>query len=80
MRQADRLIAATLRPPHAQSLSPRQTRLLARARERGEGGGGGEAADVVCNSGGPGTLLEIDAPYLYNSKEQRRREKERADT
>lgn len=62
------------------SLSPRQTRLLARARERGEGGGGGEAADVVCNSGGPGTLLEIDAPYLYNSKEQRRREKERADT
>ena len=74
-----------------QSLTPRQTRLLALSGDgsqggRSMGGGGGlssasaaaDQSDVVCNSGGAFTLREIDPPYLYNSRDVRRREKDRA--
>ena len=69
--------------PHPpQSLTPRQVQLLAAS-----GGGGGyehraspgAVQSSVCNSGGCGTVREIDPPYMYNSRDASRRERERAD-
>ncbi len=50
------------------------------------GGGGYEARaspgsvqSSVCNSGGCGTVREIDPIYMQNSRDASRRERERAD-
>lgn len=61
------------------SLTPRQIRILADRSDEGDGGRsrGSESADIVCNSGGSSTLREIDPPYLYSSREIRRRRRER---
>lgn len=39
----------------------------------------GAVQSTVCNSGGCGTVREIEPPYLYNSRDASRRERERAD-
>nr|AXF41556.1 LCI70 protein [Chlorella sp. ArM0029B] len=62
------------------SLTPRQVALLARQGEGEAGGGRGREDGVVCNQGGHGTVREMDPPYLYNSRETKRRERARADT
>jgi hypothetical protein len=62
------------------SLTPRQIRILA---DKGDGDNGGRGRDnehTVCNSGGTTTVREIDPPYLYNSREARRRQRERMAT
>lgn len=64
------------------SLTPRQVQLLASAQLQGGGGGyggRGYGLEAVCNSGGSGTLREIDPPYEYNSRDQAQREREKAD-
>ncbi|PRW45249.1 low-CO2 inducible [Chlorella sorokiniana] len=64
------------------SLTPRQVQMLA---SMGSGGAyevrasPGAVQSSVCNSGGCGTVREIDPPYLYNSRDASRRERERAD-
>lgn len=75
------------RPPAArpQSLTPRQVQLLAAGAGAGPGGYDarwspcGGSHDVVCNSGGNGTVREVEPPYLYNSRDMSRQERERAD-
>ncbi|KAL4436585.1 hypothetical protein ABPG75_003724 [Micractinium tetrahymenae] len=62
------------------SLTPRQVRLLARAGARGSSAAQAREEEVVCNQGGPGTVREEDPPYLYSSREMKRRQRERADT
>lgn len=61
-----------------QSLTPRQIRLLS-SKGDGSEGRSRDADDVVCNSGGTSTVREIDPPYLYNSREIRRRQRARAE-
>ncbi|KAL4520247.1 hypothetical protein Ndes2526B_g01226 [Nannochloris sp. 'desiccata'] len=61
------------------SLTPRQVRILAGKSEGGDARSRG-ADDVVCNSAGTSTLREIDPPYLYNSRDIRKRQKERVET
>lgn len=61
------------------SLTPRQIRILSAKAESGADGRD-RGPDVICNSGGSSTLREIDPPYLYNSRETRRRQRERAET
>ena len=59
-----------------QGLTPRQIRLLASAPDAHQPSPSA-AAEAVCNSGGMSTLREIDPPYMYSSKEARRRSKSR---
>ena len=60
------------------SLTPRQIRIL--AESRGASGSQISGSDeVVCNSTGSSTLREIDPPYLYRSREARRRRREQAE-
>lgn len=61
------------------SLTPRQVRLLSGRRSTGDGMGDSHDADVVCNAGGPAgsVVREIDPPFLFTSRESRRRIKER---
>ncbi len=61
------------------SLTPRQIRILSGKAEGGDARARG-ADDIVCNTAGSSTLREIDPPYLYNSRDIRRRQRERADT
>lgn len=73
-----------LAPLLQQSLTPRQVQLLASAQQHGGGAGygygRGYGPEAVCNSGGTGTLREIDPPYSFNSREQAQRERAKADT
>jgi hypothetical protein len=61
------------------SFTPRQVRLLSGSRSTGDGMGDSHDADVVCNTGGPAgsVVREIDPPFLFTSRESRRRIKER---
>ena len=61
------------------SLTPRQIRILAGKSEGSDPRSRG-LDDVVCNNAGSSTVREIDPPYLYNSREIRRRQKERAES
>jgi hypothetical protein len=61
------------------SLTPRQIRILADSRNV-DGGQSGNKDDLACNSTGSSTLREIDPPYLYRSKRERRRKREQAET
>ena len=63
------------------SLTPRQVRLLGGAGRSPNGENGDADPDVVCNAGGPAgsTVREIDPPYLFTSREGRRRIKERSE-
>ncbi|GAB4813693.1 hypothetical protein N2152v2_000739 [Parachlorella kessleri] len=60
-------------------LTPRQIRLLASAPDAHQPSPSA-AAEAVCNSGGASTLREIDPPYMYSSKEARRRAKSRMES
>ena len=66
--------------PLLQSLTPRQVQLLA-SQQGGPGGyyDGRSAHAAVCNSGGAGTVREVALPYLFDSRDNARRERERAD-
>lgn len=61
------------------SPTPRQIRILA-AKSDGMEARSTEYNDVVCNSAGASTVREIDPPYLYSSREVRRRQKQRAES
>eukprot|EP00890_Picochlorum_soloecismus_P005650 jgi/Picsp_1/6086/NSC_03440-R1_low-co2 inducible protein len=61
------------------SLTPRQIRILAESRDS-SGSQAAVAEDVACNSTGFSTLREIDPPYLYRSRRERRQKKEQAET
>lgn len=58
------------------SLTPRQIRLLASAPDA-HNPIPGQDEEAVCNSAGNSTLREIDPPYMYNTKNARRKTKER---
>lgn len=61
------------------SLTPRQIRILADSRGGADGGQMGGKDDLACNSTGSSTLREIEPPYLYSSKRDRRRKREQAE-
>jgi len=61
------------------SLTPRQVRILSGTSDGGAARSH-DTDDVVCNSAGNSTVREIDPPYLYNSRDVRRRQKERVET
>jgi hypothetical protein len=63
-----------------QALTPRQVRLLASAPDAHYDISPLQAEDAVCNSAGNSVLREIDPPYMYNSRQARRKNKEKLET
>ncbi|GAB4814589.1 hypothetical protein N2152v2_001635 [Parachlorella kessleri] len=62
------------------ALTPRQIKMLAAAPDAHYDVSPLQAEEAVCNQAGSSVLREIDPPYMYNSRQARRRSKERLES